>query len=153
MFKHSLPSIEMFAAYLDGNLSQNEMQQFVSLANHDDALHQLLDASNILDDTMSHFTDTDLQLPPELIDPNFSLPTIPDIGISPFVALSPEPMDDMLVAATDCAANDISMFSDVHLDHQLSPEDILNEDSLHSLSDGDGFEVHSELTDAFPDDI
>lgn len=152
MFKHSLPSIEMFAAYLDSNLSQSEMQQFVSLANHDDVLHQLLDANAVVDETISRFTDSNLQLPSEFTGVEFSLPTIPDIGISPLVTLSHEPMDDILVTAA-CAADDISMFSDVNSDHSLSPEQGLNDDSLHSLSDSDGFETNSELTGSFPDDI
>lgn len=152
MFKHSLPSIEMFAAYLDGNLSQSEMQQFASLANHDDALHQLLNASTVVDDTINNFTDSDLQLPQEIIGSDFSLPTISGIGISPLVTLQHEPMDDILVAAA-CAADDISMFSDVNPDHPLSPEQGLNDDSLHSPLDSDGFDINSELTDSFPDDI
>lgn len=49
MLKHtSLPSIEEFAAFLDGNLSANDMQQFTQLAAHDDALHQLLHAIPLL---------------------------------------------------------------------------------------------------------
>lgn len=49
MLKHtSLPSIEEFAAFLDGNLSANDMQQFTKLAAHDDALHQLLHAIPLL---------------------------------------------------------------------------------------------------------
>lgn len=79
MLKHSLPSIEQFAAYLDGNLSQSEMQQFSNLAEHDGVLHQLLDASTLVDDTISHFTDTDLQLPPEIAAQYFELPNIESI--------------------------------------------------------------------------
>ncbi len=76
MHKHSLPSIEQFAAYLDNNLSQSDMQQFSQLAEHDGALHQLLDASDAVDDTIAGFTDTDLQLPPEISNQDFELPEI-----------------------------------------------------------------------------
>ena len=76
MFKHSLPSIEQFAAYLDGNLSQSEMQQFSQLAEHESALHQLLDASSVVENTFASFTDSDLQLPPEIMGNDFFLPDI-----------------------------------------------------------------------------
>lgn len=76
MFKHSLPSIEQFAAYLDGNLSQSEMQQFSQLAGHDSALHQLLDASVVVDDTIAGFTDADLQLPNDIIGSDYDLPNV-----------------------------------------------------------------------------
>lgn len=78
MDRHSLPSIEKFAAFLDGNLSQNEMQQFSQLADYDDALHELLDASSIVDETIAGFTDADLQLPPEIAGSDFELPEIED---------------------------------------------------------------------------
>ena len=91
MFKQSLPSIEQFAAFLDGNLSQSEMLQFSQFAEHDGALHQLLDASSVVDNTIAGFTDSDLQLPPEIVGSDFELPTIPAEGISPLVTLTPEP--------------------------------------------------------------
>lgn len=91
MFKHSLPSIEQFAAFLDGNLSQSEMQQFSHLAEHDMELHQLLDANTLVDNTLASFTDSDLQLPSEISGFDFVLPQIPENGISQFVNLSPEP--------------------------------------------------------------
>lgn len=51
MFNHSLPSIEQFAAFLDGNLSQSEMQQFSHLAEHDSTLQQLLNESTVIENT------------------------------------------------------------------------------------------------------
>lgn len=75
MLKHtSLPSIEEFAAFLDGNLSANDMQQFTKLAAHDDALHQLLHANSVVDDTLDGFKDADLQLPADLMNADFEFP-------------------------------------------------------------------------------
>ena len=54
MLSHTLPSIEEFAAFLDGNLSRNEMQQFSEIAADNDALRQLLDANSIIDETLSN---------------------------------------------------------------------------------------------------
>lgn len=112
MVKHSLPSIEQIAAFLDGNLPESEMKQFSQLAEHNDMLHQLLDASSVVDDAMSNFTDSDLQLPPDLAGSSFEIPTIPTEGISELVTLTPEPSDySPLVAAAACADEDIIQFS------------------------------------------
>lgn len=83
MHKHSLPSIEQFAAFLDGNLSQSEMQQFSHLAEHDSMLHQLLDANAMVDNTLASFTDFDLQLPNEIIGSDFDLPDVDDVDFLP----------------------------------------------------------------------
>ena len=79
MLKHSLPSIEKFAAFLDGNLPQNEMQQFSQLVEHDSVLNQLLDASDALDDTIAGFSDADLQLPFEISSSDFEIPDIDNV--------------------------------------------------------------------------
>ena len=82
MFKHSLPSIEQLAAYLDGNLPQSEMRQFSQQAEHDSVLNQLLDASDVVDDTIAGFTDADLQLPNEIIGSDFDLPDVDNVDFS-----------------------------------------------------------------------
>ncbi len=153
MFKHSLPSIEQFAAYLDGNLSQSEMQQISQLAEHDGALHQLLDANSVVDNTLAGFTDFDLQLPPEIIGSDFQLPTIPAEGISPLVTLSPDPMDDMLVAAAACADEDISMFSDVNPEDHSSIGGSFHDEPSHLMSEDDGFGSNDDLSGSLPDDL
>ena len=153
MLKHSFPSIEQFAAYLDGNLSQSEMQQFSQLAEHDSVLHQLLDASSVVDNTLAGFTDSDLQLPPEIVGSDFELPTIPAEGISPLVTLSPEPMDDILVAAAACADEDISMFSDVIPDDHSTIGGELHDDPSHLIPGDDGFSSNEDLSGSLPDDL
>ena len=152
MFKHSLPSIEQFAAYLDGNLSQSEMQQLSQMVEHNNELHQLLDASKVVDNTIAGFTDTDLQLPPEIAGSSFEIPSIPADGISPLVTLTPEPMDDMLVAAS-CADEDISIFSDDnHEDHSCIGNE-LTDDSSHLIPGDDNFGSGDDLYSSFPDDL
>ena len=69
-----------FAAYLDGNLSQSEMLRFSQMAARDGALHQLLEASEEVDDTLAGFTDTDLQLPREIMGSDFELPDIDHVN-------------------------------------------------------------------------
>ena len=153
MVKHSLPSIEQIAAFLDGNLSENEMKQFSQLAEHNDVLHQLLDASSVVDEAMSNFTDSDLQLPPEIVGSDFELPTIPAEGISPLVTLSPEPMDDVLVAAAACADEDISMFSDVIPDDHSTIGGELHDDPSHLIPGDDGFSSNEDLSGSLLDNM
>ncbi len=80
MFKHSLPSIEKFAAFLDGNLSHREMNQISQLAEYDSTLHQMIDASTEIDDTIAEGTDTDMQMPPEIASSDIELPEIDEIS-------------------------------------------------------------------------
>ena len=67
MLKHSLPSIEQFAAFLDGNMSQSDMIHFSQMAEQDNVLHKLLDASSEVDNTLADFMESDLQLPSEIM--------------------------------------------------------------------------------------
>lgn len=153
MFKHSLPSIEQFAAYLDGNLLQSEMQRFSQLADHDGVSHQLLDASSVVDNTIDSFSESDLQLPQEIIDSDFELPTIPTEGISPIVTLTSEPMDDMLVAAATCADEDISMISDINSKDYSTIGGELYDVPSHLMPEDDGFGSGDDLSILSPDDI
>ena len=152
MDKHSLPSIEKFAAFLDGNLPQDEMQQFSQMAEHDSVLHQLLNASEVVDNTLASFTDSDMQLPPEITGSSFEIPTIPADGISPLVTLTPEPIDDMLVAAA-CADEDISMFSDDNPEDHSCIGNELTDDSSHLIPGDDNFGSGDDLSSSFPDDL
>ena len=76
MDKYILPSIEQFAAFLDGNLSESEMKQMSELVEHNPVLNQLFDANAVVDDTIAGFTDADIQLPQEIVDLDFDLPEI-----------------------------------------------------------------------------
>lgn len=152
MLKQDFPSIEKFAAFLDGNLPWREMQQFSQMAEQDNALHQLLDASTVIDNTIAGFTDTDLQLPPEIAGSSFEIPSIPADGISPLVTLTPVPIDDMLVAAA-CADEDISMFSDDNLEDHSCIGNELTDDSSHLIPGDDDFGSGDDLSSSLPDDL
>lgn len=151
MLKKSLPSIEQIAAFIDGNLSQSEMQQFSQLAEHDSALHQLLDASTLVDNTLSGFCEIDFQLPQEIIGSDFELPTIPTEGITPLITLSPEPIDDILVAA--CAYEDVAAFSIDNQDDNFTIGDIHNDSSHLIIPENDGFSNGDALSDMISDDL
>lgn len=151
MFKHSLPSIEKFAAYLDGNLPQSEMLQFSQLAEQNEVLRQLLDASSLIDDTIAGFTDTDLQLPKEISGSSFEIPQLPADGISGLVALSPEPTDELFASAAACANEDVSQFS-ANIDNNLESLDS-TEQSVNLLSGNGELDGGLETSGTFSEDL
>lgn len=147
MLSHTLPSIEEFAAFLDGNLSQNEMQQFSEIAVDNDALRQLLDANSVINETLNNMTEADLQLPSDLAETDFDLPTLLPGEVSALVALSPEPVDDVLVAA--CAADEISAYSDIEQDNHVIIGEGMYNDSSQTTPDDNGFDSSGDLSDSF----
>lgn len=83
---------------------------------------------------------------------DFELPEIPSSDdASTLVSPSPEPMDNMLVAA--CADDDISAYSDINQDEHINiGEDILDNSSL-TMPDNDGFDNNDDLSGSFSNDI
>ena len=67
-------SIEEFAAYMDGNLSDDEMQRVSSVIEHDDTMQDVMDSMEQSELTLSEYTPDDLQLPKEIADGEFDLP-------------------------------------------------------------------------------
>lgn len=80
MDKHFNPtvSIEKFAAFLDGNLPENEMQQISSLIQNDDALKSIYEVSENIDTSLNEYTSNGIQIPDEILNLDFDLPTIDD---------------------------------------------------------------------------
>ena len=126
MFKHSLPSIEQFAAYLDGNLPQSEMQQFSQLAGHDSVLNKLLDASDMVDDAIAGFADVDLQLPLEISGSDFEIPDVDNV---------PDNVDFLFLSGDSLSDKD-----------NLYQQEGMNADRQHR-------ESHSSLVDEIFDDL
>lgn len=102
MVKHFPPiSIEKFAAYLDGNLPQSEIQQISQLTANDPTMQELIDASTAIDVTQESYADTDLQLPNDIQNMSFNLPDISS-GTHPLVNCSPKPTEfDSIFSAAD----------------------------------------------------
>lgn len=149
MDRPSFPSIEKFAAFLDGNLPQDEMQQFSRLAEQDEMIHKMIDASSIIDDTIAGFTESELQLPPEIAGPSFEIPTVPSIEISPLVTLTPLPTDDIMVAAA-CADEDIHQFTEnPSIDNIDNPNELTSPTNL--TSDNDVFNGADDFAGTSPD--
>lgn len=79
MDKLSSLSIEKLAAFMDGNLPQDEMTQFSQLAEEESALHQMLEANDVINNTIASFDELDLQLPDEIIGADFRIPDIENV--------------------------------------------------------------------------
>lgn len=73
------PSIEKLAAYFDGNLPEDEIRQIDRMAADNEAIHEILGANSIIDDSMASFYEQDLQLPDEIVGMDFGLPEIGNI--------------------------------------------------------------------------
>ena len=95
-------SIETMAAFLDGNLSADEMQSMSSLIGENDGMRMIVDASSVIDDTLSAYSPNELELPSELQSFDFVLPNL-DSEISGLVTLSPEPVLEDVTVAAACA--------------------------------------------------
>lgn len=67
-------SIEEFAAYMDGNLSDDEMQRVSSVIEHDDMMQDVMDSMEQSELTLAEYTPDDIQLPEEIVDGEFDLP-------------------------------------------------------------------------------
>ena len=76
MDKHFQPSItiEEFAAYLDGNLHPDEMKVIASAIESDEVMHNIMEASELADETLANYSDEDLALPEELTSVHFQVP-------------------------------------------------------------------------------
>ena len=67
-------SIEELAAYLDGNLSDAEMQHVASVIESSDPMQSIMDGLEQAEDTFAGYGAEDVQLPEELTDDSFSIP-------------------------------------------------------------------------------
>ncbi len=107
MDKHFNPSIsiEKFAAFLDGNLPQDEMQNISSNIEHDEDLKAILDTSNMIDTTLEN-------IPDEIANLEFDLPNLTDNSVD-FNMFHIDDTPDVSTCADDSFYSDTN---DVSLD-------------------------------------
>ena len=80
MHKDFVPpiSIEEFAAYLDGNLSDDEMQRVSSVIENDEAMQDIAVNNLSIEDALSHCESSEFKLPDELMSLDFEIPQFDD---------------------------------------------------------------------------
>lgn len=71
-------SVEEFAAYLDGNLSQENMDKVESIIATNDSMHDIALNSQTIDDTMTNIEPLELMIPDDMSSSDFEIPNIED---------------------------------------------------------------------------
>ena len=67
-------SIEEFAAYIDGNLSDDEMQRVSSVIDNDEKMQGVMDSMEQSELTLAEYGQEDMQLPEEVYGESFPIP-------------------------------------------------------------------------------
>ena len=136
MHKDLMPpvSIEEFAAYLDGNLSDNDMQRVSSVIENNEALHDIVLNCQSVDESLSDYEPLELVLPDELVSLDFDIPQFDDgIGMG-------NDWEDLEVAA--CAPDVV-----------YDDASIIDDDSSTMIGQGDDVLHHAEFSDNVTNDI
>ena len=155
MHKDFVPpiSIEEFAAYLDGNLSDDEMQRVSSVIENDEAMQDIAVNNLSIEDALSHREPSEFTLPDELTSLDFEIPQFDDSNSMNF----DNDWEDLEVAA--CAA-DTTCYAPTEYDDSStlpSHEDtvgIHHEECLGDVSDGinnDITQEHNVLDNDIPE--
>ena len=79
-------SIEEFAAYLDGNLTDDDMQRVGTVIEHNDTMQDVMDSMELSELTLEEYEQEDIQLPEEIADNEFMILEIaaPSFGDASF---------------------------------------------------------------------
>lgn len=142
MDKHFNPSIsiEKFAAFLDGNLPQDEMQNISSTIEHDEALKAILDTSNMIDTTLENGISDDVQIPEDIANLDFDLPNLTDNSVD-FDMFHIDDTPDVSTCADDSFysdTNDVSLDINDSIDttsDDMNPDDSSDLDSSPLIFD------------------
>ena len=67
-------SIEEFSAYMDGNLSDDEMQRISSVIENDESMQGVIDCMEQSELTLAEYGQEEMQLPEEIADGEFDVP-------------------------------------------------------------------------------
>lgn len=76
-----LVSVEEFAAFLDGNLTQEGMNRISSIVDTNKTMHDLVMSSHYIDEELSNYDSLNLSLPEELMSLDFDIPEIENVEI------------------------------------------------------------------------
>lgn len=131
-------SIEEFAAYLDGNLTEDGMNEVASAINSEDNLHAIMSSCQTVDDTLANYEPLQLTVPDEISTMDFEIPNVNDgdyLNIGDWADLD-------VAACSACAA-------DTSVDDFMNPGN-----DIASMNDHTGLDdVSSDMTsDHFIDD-
>lgn len=142
-------SIEKFAAYLDNNLPENEMQEIEAAISQNDSLEELVEMSDMIDENVQTYLQDDFTYDADmsmLDESDFEIPQFEEISEEiPLVAsvadASNENIDNILDIPTD-----IGQLTDIHEDIDDFPGfDVLNHGQVHLPNDDSLFHDDNNL--------
>lgn len=131
-------SIEEFAAYLDGNLTEDGMNEVASAINSEDNLHAIMSSCQTVDDTLANYKPLQLTVPDEISTMDFEIPNVNDgdyLNIGDWADLD-------VAACSACAA-------DTSVDDFMNPGNDIASTNHHAGLDDDPSDMAS---DHFMDD-
>lgn len=138
-------SIEKMAAYLDGNLSEHEMQDISSIIDSHVSLQKFINASSDIDEVLSSMSNVEMELPKELQTPDFEIPSL-DANIHNLVSLTPSWDNESAIA---CCIDYVEN-NEQHLDardQERLPDSAVSEETIsqitgeiENINPGNGFE-------------
>lgn len=141
-------SVEGFAAYLDGNLSQEDMAKVESVISTDDAMHDILINCQAIDDAMINCGPLELLIPDEISSLDFEIPSIDDNifndGYFDFPEVTACAAELIINEATDTEDVDAHANANEDLDvlnHPRFTEDITENIDNH-LTNQDGVDIN-----------
>lgn len=136
-------SIEKFAAYLDGNLPEDEMLQISSLIKNDEMFKSIFDISEQIDMSLEEYSSNGLQVPEEIVSMDFDLPSINNT----FSPLDMDSIGDVLKPDIVACSGESMLVEDNSSDRPcINDSDIYhkgysNDDNIDNLSDIDNTQI------------
>ena len=71
-------SIEEFAAYLDGNLTEDGMNEVATVIHSDESLQDIMSSCHTIDDTIANYEPLQLTVPEDISSTDFEIPQMED---------------------------------------------------------------------------
>ncbi len=142
-------SIEKFAAFLDGNLPNDEMYAINKLAHQEGIVHDLIEANENIEISINEYSASDIHIPEEILSDDFELPHLFDLP-----QFEGNILEDLVFQENSFAKSDVDEEASVHELVALRPE----ESDMSSLGanaseqlcdDGLNFEADTDSQNSF----
>lgn len=149
-------SVEKFAAYLDGNLPEAEMQEIELVISHNDNLEDLVLMSDVIDEDIQIYLQDDFAYDADmsmLEESDFEIPQLDIVGEElPLVACAMDfdnGYDDILDVAADSENMEAKQPFDISEENNVTDFERMNLDQENTQSDDviDSDENHMDIQD------
>lgn len=123
-------SIEEFAAYLDGNLSEEDMERVNSIIEQNDTMQDVMNCIGLSDNALEEQISYGTEIPDDILNSEFE---IPDVGLS--IHLNND-YTDVMLNSDDTSMGIVALYeNDYNDDNELlnETEDGFNDDIIDSL--------------------